>query len=173
MYHMENNLQSSQLLEAFQPQTSLPALSGNVTILAIEGPNRIEAETAASHSSDAAPDDGASSSNDMAVQGQEEQSDSVKSGSEEGFAPAAGAVGPLALLPYFRAYLAQEKVCQYANEALESVQYDQDGNPFNVQPSSESNVNTQLSTSSTSDDQTISRLSTQSQIPTTTMDNTK
>ncbi|KAK5052065.1 hypothetical protein LTR84_002869 [Exophiala bonariae] len=152
MYHMENHLQSSQLLEAFQPQTSLSALTGAGSILAIEGLDRVESETTTGQTFDSVPDDGASSSSDMTVQGQQEPSDLAQSASEEGSTSAIGAVGPLALLPYFRAYLAQERVCQYANEALESVQYDQDGNPIDMQRDSQTNLNTRFSTSFASND---------------------
>lgn len=135
---MEQHLQSPQLMETLQPRTgSFPNPGSDVSLLAIEGPSNTGTEMTVSDSSETTPADETSSSpssSAIAVRGEDWELESFQDAVEETASPATGHVGPLALLPYFRAYLAQGKVCQYMDEALRLMDYDQDGNLIDGHP---------------------------------------
>lgn len=121
-------------MEASQPRTLvLPNVRSNTDLLAIEGTVNAETDGALNDDSKTADAGETPSSSTLTVQAEDWDQDSFQCAVEEVTSPIADQVGPLALLPYFRAYLAQEKICQYTDKALELRDRDQDGNPVHVQ----------------------------------------
>jgi len=129
MAHIEYHLKSPHLLQTSQPRTELLGdTRNNAGRLATEVRASVERGRIGSHGLETPSVDETVSYSTISSQEDNLYQKSFQRTVEEVTSPTEGQVGPLALLPYFRAYLAQEKVCQYTDKVLESRGRGQESN---------------------------------------------